>query len=99
MMGLSNHIGFGETEQVIVALKVTRPVFELFTAIIGLGEFIILDLGTHGSIDDHDALRQDPTQDLFCVGHDGSCDEGVSEEFPSCDLTKNNEAKEKRDQI
>jgi hypothetical protein len=57
----------GDTEEVIVALKVTRMIGKLFPPVIGLPQFVTLDHRAHRAIHDDNTFRQDLLQE-FATG-------------------------------
>ncbi len=56
-MDILDDLGLGEHEEIIVAFHVVaRPVGKAGTAIVGLLQFVALDHGAHGPVDNEDAL-------------------------------------------
>ena len=50
-MNTLNNLRLGQYQQVIVAFQVIGPVSKTLTTIIGFFQFMALDHGTHGTID------------------------------------------------
>jgi hypothetical protein len=59
-----NDGGLREAEEVVKSLEVTRGVLEAVAAIGGFIEFMLLGHGSHGAIEDEDALRKS-AEELF----------------------------------
>ena len=62
LVDVVHDVGLGEGEQVVVALDGLSKVLELLAAEVFLGEFVALDHGAHGAVDQHDALRENLVQ-------------------------------------
>ena len=56
---VGDDLGLGDAEDVAVALEVLVVVLETFAAEIGLGQAEALQGGTHGAVDDDDALLEE----------------------------------------
>ena len=71
-VNVADDLRLGQHQQVIVALDIHMPVGKALATIIRLLEFVALDHGAHGAIQDEDALLEMRLQQLGCVGHLGS---------------------------
>ena len=68
LMNFFDHLGFGEGEEVIVAFDVLVPIGKFLTTIIFFPEFVALDHGAHGAINDQDAAFAGSIQAVFADG-------------------------------
>ena len=55
---VTNQIGLGQHQQVVVALQIVRPVGKPLAAIVGLAELVALNHGAHGAVEHEDAALQ-----------------------------------------
>ena len=65
LVDLADHRRTGQHQQIVVALDVGMPVGKPLTPIIRLPEFVALDHGAHGPVDDQDPLPEAGFQ-LLC---------------------------------
>ncbi len=68
-MDAADDLRLGEAEQVVVPVKVARPVGETLAAIVRLLELVALDHGAHGTVQDQDALLQQVLESGVDIGH------------------------------
>ena len=61
---VTDHIGAGQAQQLVVALDVFGEILEPITPVVGLGQFEALDHGAHGTVKDGDAVLEDLGQRL-----------------------------------
>src|SRR4030065_747803 len=57
-VGSADDYRLGEQQQVVVALEIALPVGEALAAIVLLLQFVALDHGAHGTVQDQDALLE-----------------------------------------
>jgi hypothetical protein len=57
-MNAHDNVGLGKAEQVVVAFEIAGPMFEPIAAVVGFGEFVALNHGAHGAIDDEYAFAE-----------------------------------------
>ena len=63
-MDVANHVRAGQAQQLVVAFNVFMEIFKSLATVLGFGQFIALDHGAHGAIEDGDALGQNGGQFL-----------------------------------
>jgi hypothetical protein len=74
----ADHVGPGQAQQVVVALEVLAVGGEALAAIVGLDQFVALDHGAHGAIENEDALRDQLAQFGTAVGLHGGYRKGLN---------------------
>ena len=72
-MDTGDDLGLGDRQQVVVALHVTGPVGEPFTAITRLVRPIALDRGAHRPVEHEDAFAQYRGERFGGIGAEQRC--------------------------
>ena len=57
-MNLLNDLRLGEAEEIVITLELLGVIFESLASELGLVELVLLDHGSHGSVEDVDASRE-----------------------------------------
>jgi len=57
-MDLGDHRGFGEHQEIVVPLERLRKILKALTPVIFFREFVLLDHGAHGPVQNQHALSE-----------------------------------------